>query len=229
MGENALSLLEHLSSSESPLPTLTEGYTRPTIVFVQLFSQFFLFDFSTAKMIYTTLLALSVVLVWQTHVNPAPALKASTGIIREQLKGVTAISSAAIGGLVSANIVAVLMQRVLGKGMSWFAQEYLAVALYGPAALTGIISRIHRVEERCGLSFHRRFGLPIGCWSCPRTYYVFVIATVPSFRRICSSNVGNRLGCRFLYLLCPHLHRYLVQRACYKTGRGHVFVELRYW
>lgn len=137
MAENTLSLLKHLSSPDSPLPTLTEGYTRPTTVFFQFFSHFYAFDFSTAKAIYATFLALSVVLVWQTYVDPSPALKAGTSIIGEQLKGVIAISSAIVGGLVGANVVAFLMQRVLGKGMSWFAEEYTTVALYGPATLTG--------------------------------------------------------------------------------------------
>ena len=138
MADNTLYLLKHLSAPDSPLPTLTEGYTRPTIVFFQFFTHFFVFDFSTAQVIYATFLALSVVLVWQTYVDPSPALKSGTNIVVEQLKGIIAISSAIVGGLAGSNIVAFLMQRVLDKGMSWFAEEYSTVALYGPATLTGL-------------------------------------------------------------------------------------------
>ncbi len=39
--------------------------------------------------------------------------------------------------LIGANGLAVIMHRILGRNMSWFAAEHSALLLYGAAALTG--------------------------------------------------------------------------------------------
>lgn len=137
MGENVLALLLHLSSPESPLPTLTDGYHRPDTVFFQYLGQFFIYSFRTATIMYLALFGLSLVLVRLTYVDPAPALKKSKSMLGEQLKGLIAAGGAFIGSFVGANVVAVVMHTVLGKGMSWFSSELSCIALYGPAALTG--------------------------------------------------------------------------------------------
>ncbi|KAI0924464.1 hypothetical protein AcW2_005343 [Taiwanofungus camphoratus] len=139
MGENVLALLLHLSSPESPLPTLTDGYHRPDTVFFQYLGQFFIYSFRTATIMYLALFGLSLVLVRLTYVDPAPALKKSKSMLGEQLKGLIAAGGAFIGSFVGANVVAVVMHTVLGKGMSWFSSELSCIALYGPAALTGAL------------------------------------------------------------------------------------------
>ena len=148
MGENTLALLLHLSSSASPLPSLTAGYTPPTTVFFSNLGFFISYSYRTAKILYVLLFVASVVLVRVIYVEPAPALKKGKGVWREQGRGVVAVVSGTVGAVVGANVVAVIMDRVLGKGMSWFSSEFSTLALYGPAALTGqsIHNPIRRIQ-----------------------------------------------------------------------------------
>lgn len=138
MGENALALLRYLSSPASPLPSLTSGYKPPTTVFFTNLSWLIIYSYRTAKIVYTLFFAASLVLVRVIFVDPAPALRRRKGLWREQARGVVAVLVGAGGTLVGANVAAVVMQRVLGKGMSWFSSELSTLALYGPAALTGL-------------------------------------------------------------------------------------------
>src|SRR6266446_5057612 len=98
MGENALALIRYLSLSDSPVAKLTEGYSPPSTVFyAHVGPTFFMYSFSTAKIIYTALFIASFALVRLTFVDPAPALKSGHGFWREQGKGVVAVM-AGIGG-----------------------------------------------------------------------------------------------------------------------------------
>lgn len=139
MGENALALLHYLSSPKSPLPSLAGGYFAPTTVFFSNLGWFMSYSYSTAKIMYTSLFFASIILVKTIYVDPAPALKGGKGVWKEQTRGVVAVICGAGGAIVGANVVAVVMQRVLGKGMSWFASELSTLGLYGPAALTGAL------------------------------------------------------------------------------------------
>jgi hypothetical protein len=139
MGENALALIRYLSSSDSPVAKLTEGYSRPSTVFyAHVGPTFFMYSFSTAKIMYSALLIASFVLVRLTFVDPAPALKAGHGFWREQGKGAIAVTAGVAGTLLLPNIVAVVMRSVLNKGMSWFKDPLAPIGLYGPAALLGM-------------------------------------------------------------------------------------------
>jgi len=138
MGENALALMRYLSSSDSPVAQLTEGYSRPSTVFyAHVGPTFFMYSFSTAKVMYSALLAASFVLVRLTFVDPAPALKSGHGFWREQGKGAIAVTAGIAGTLLLPNVVAVVMRSVLNKGMSWFKNPLAPIGLYGPAALLG--------------------------------------------------------------------------------------------
>ncbi|PCH44600.1 hypothetical protein WOLCODRAFT_26882 [Wolfiporia cocos MD-104 SS10] len=155
MGENVLGILRYLSSAESPLPALTEGYTRPTTVFFQYLGVFVIYSFYTAKILYTALLLTTLLVVNSTHINFAPALRRGTSIVSEQLNGALAVAAAVVGAFAGSNIIALAMVKVLGKGMSWFSSERACVLLYGPAALTGaIVSQllVGRVRERSAFS-----------------------------------------------------------------------------
>lgn len=143
MGENALALLFYLSSPVSPIPSLATGYTPPTTVFFSNLWIFISYSYRTAKIMYTLLFAASVILVRVIYVEPAPALRRGKGVWREQGRGIVAVTSGAVGAIVGANVVAVIMQRVLGSGMSWFSSELSTLALYGPAALTGLSDQFH--------------------------------------------------------------------------------------
>ena len=144
MGENVLSLMRYLSSAGSPLPTLTDGYTRPsTVFFTHVGGFFFMYSFTTAKVMYILLFLVSFALVRFTYVDPAPALKkVGDGFWREQIKGGIAVVFGAIGALLVPNLVAVAMRYVLNKGMSWFTDPLAPLGLYGPATVLGTMIRL---------------------------------------------------------------------------------------
>jgi hypothetical protein len=137
MAENTLEILRYLSSDASPLPSLTTGYTSPTTVFFTEFGRFVQYQFATARLMYGTLFSLSLSLAWFVHLRGVPGSR-SAGFWRVQWDGTRAILIAFGGALVGANGLAVIMHRVLGHNMSWFASEHTALLLYGPAALTGL-------------------------------------------------------------------------------------------
>lgn len=148
MAENTLALLQYLSSPKSPLPTLTSGYTKPETVFFHSLTFFFVFSFQTAKILYSSLLVLSIIYVKFTFVPPAPALKQGRGIVAENLKGFGALTLGFFGALIAANAVAFVMRGPLDKALSWFSAELSCLLLYGPPALAGkFISYVVSVER----------------------------------------------------------------------------------
>lgn len=140
MADNTLALLQYLTSSESPLPSLDTGYTKPQTVFFSIFGFFFRYSFQTAKITYFVFFITALGFVKLTYVNPAPALKKSRTVWEEQLKGIAAVIAAPIGALVGANAVAYIMTKVFNKGMSWFSVELSCLILYLPPALAGTLA-----------------------------------------------------------------------------------------
>src|SRR5260221_2777470 len=105
MAENVLSLIRDLTSSDSPLPSLTNGFTKPrTVFFSHLFGSFFRYSYTTAKIIYTALLVISVVFVRVTHVPSK-----SGGFWTEQLKGWVAVFVSFLVALLTSNVAAIIM------------------------------------------------------------------------------------------------------------------------
>ncbi|KAI0364703.1 hypothetical protein BV20DRAFT_1029237 [Pilatotrama ljubarskyi] len=149
MADNALAILLHLTSPGSPLPELAAGYTRPQTVFYEYFGHFLVYSFTTAKLLYSGFFVVALVIARLTYVNPAPALKKGTSFLGDHAKGIFAVLAAFLAAAVSANIVAFLMDKVLGKSLSWFSSVFSCIALYGPAALTGalasqlLVGRVH--------------------------------------------------------------------------------------
>ncbi|KAK0459622.1 uncharacterized protein EV420DRAFT_1620165 [Desarmillaria tabescens] len=130
MGENALALLLHLSGHASPLPQLTDGYSKPEMVyFSHVIPYFFIYSFSTAKIIYAVFLIVTVALIHFRSPFPAKTFVLS----------VLATLFAFVGALAGANAVALVMTHVLGKSMSWFKDELSTIVLYGPAAILGAV------------------------------------------------------------------------------------------
>ncbi|KAG6901677.1 hypothetical protein C0995_009232 [Termitomyces sp. Mi166 len=140
MAENTLALLRYLSAKGSPIPTLTT-YTRPTTVFYSYLGHFFIYSFTTAKIIYTSLFLASIIFVASTYQNPTPGGTFWSG----QARGAIAVVAGLMGTLLVPNVVAFLLRYVLGKGMSWFANEYSAIVLYAPAALLGALLSQHLI------------------------------------------------------------------------------------
>ncbi|KAF8201539.1 hypothetical protein BJ912DRAFT_1019472 [Pholiota molesta] len=107
---------------------LTEGYSRPTTVFfAHVGPTFFMYSFTTAKVLYTALFALSFILISTTFNGH--------GFWREQGKGTVAVIAGMVGTLLVPNTVAFIMRHILNRGMSWFKDPMAPIGLYGPAAL----------------------------------------------------------------------------------------------
>lgn len=124
MADNVLALLQYLSSDASPIPGLVDGFSHPRTVFFTTFHFFFVYSFTTAKILYVSLFSLSLVLLRLARV-------------RRVWSGIGAVVAAVLGSVVGANVVAFVMQHTLKKPLSWFKAEYHPVLLYGPAAITG--------------------------------------------------------------------------------------------
>jgi hypothetical protein len=129
MAANTLALLEHLSSPASPIPELTSGYTPPSTVYFFHLGIFWIYSFNIAKTMYGILFIQSLVFVF--------AGGKFKDVLKEQIRGAVRVFIGLVGALVGANAVAVIMAKVLGKGMSWFSNELSPVVLYAPPALFG--------------------------------------------------------------------------------------------
>lgn len=132
MAENLLALVKYLSSDRSPLPTLTEGYTRPSTVYFTHIGVFITYSFATARIMYTALFFATLLLVHFGNKKLGGLSVWST-----QAKGVTAVLTGLAGGLVVPNVVAFVMANVLGRSMSWFSNVFSAILLYGVPTLLG--------------------------------------------------------------------------------------------
>lgn len=130
-GENALALAKYISSSPSLLPSLEHGFKRPAMVYFGYLGLFTSYTFRTGKQLFSLITVASIAMI---H---AFGLKSTSKIWSAHIKGVVIVVSSGAGALMSANVVAVVMQRVLGRGMSWFADPLSCLCLYGPAAFTG--------------------------------------------------------------------------------------------
>ncbi|KAG2143750.1 uncharacterized protein EDB93DRAFT_1088015 [Suillus bovinus] len=131
MADNTFALVKHLTSPASPLPGLASGYGRPRTVFFTYLGVFFVYSFRTAEVLYSLLFIASCVLV---RTAGGPSARGAT-----MVKALFSVLSGGLGALVGANAVAFMMQRVLGRGMSWFGGEFEPLILYGPAAMCGAL------------------------------------------------------------------------------------------
>ncbi|KAF7323535.1 Peptide hydrolase [Mycena kentingensis (nom. inval.)] len=139
MGENTLALIEHLTAPGSPLPSLYDvGSSKHNgvgmhLVYFGFLSWFFMYRFSTAKVLYGALLA--AVVFWTRD-----------DLRKHKLRAVLA----GLGGTVLLpNIVAVFMANGLGKGMSWFAGgPWAALTLYAPMALLGALTSLYLLPTK---------------------------------------------------------------------------------
>jgi len=95
-----------------------------------------MYTFTTAKILYTFLFAVLLILVRVTFVDPAPALKRAEGFFQKQMKGVVGVA-VGVGAMLISNFVALVVRFVLKKGLSWFSNPFAPLALYGSAALLG--------------------------------------------------------------------------------------------
>lgn len=130
MAENVLALLQFLSSDQSPLPTLTAGYARPSTVYFTLFGKFYMYSFKTARIMYLALFVVSLAFVRISTVR-----KEWTNLVQ----GLVAVMASTFGTVIMPNLVALIMSKGLNKGMSWFSNPFSPIALYAPPALLGAL------------------------------------------------------------------------------------------
>lgn len=141
MAENTMALLKYLSSPESPLPSLTGGYTRPTTVFFSLAKTAYIrYSFQLANAMHIILFVSVVALLVASGASHSAATSAGVGVIVEHLKSMINVNVPFLGGIVSANVVAFIMSKVFNRSLSWFREEFSCVLLYAPAALAGALS-----------------------------------------------------------------------------------------
>ncbi|KAF9454480.1 hypothetical protein P691DRAFT_692720 [Macrolepiota fuliginosa MF-IS2] len=130
MAENTLALLRFLSSEVSPLPKLTAGYTRPTTVYFTLLGKFYMYSFKTARIMYSVLFVASLLFVRLSKANRERA---------RWTNGLVAVLAAVSGALIVPNVVALVMNKGLNKGMSWFSSPFAPIVLYAPPTILGAL------------------------------------------------------------------------------------------
>ena len=87
--------------------------------------------------LYASLLGVSFLLVKLTCPTPPSAAKQPPSFVINHLMGTLVTIGCFVGALISANVVAFVMDSVLNKPLSWFSKELSCVALYVPPALAG--------------------------------------------------------------------------------------------
>ncbi|KAI4524854.1 hypothetical protein K525DRAFT_235287 [Schizophyllum commune Loenen D] len=152
MGENALALLHYLASPESPITTLPEHPPRPTTVYFSHLGRFWMYSFTTAKIMYSALLLVTILAVRSQHTSK------TRSFIALQARGCLAVIAAMLGALIGPTLVAFTMRLVLNRGLSWFANEYSPILLYGPAAFLGALLSQKFVPALGADAEHTLFG-----------------------------------------------------------------------
>jgi hypothetical protein len=117
----------------------------------------------------------------------------------EQLRGCLAVCAAPIGALIGVNIVAVLMQSVFGRSMSWFTEELSCLALYGPAATVGLSLPNRVIIFQLIFCFIRRFVFPTAIRQDKGIYLIHIVNPSPSFSSSRSATRWDRVR---LHILC---------------------------
>ncbi|KAH7098555.1 hypothetical protein BKA62DRAFT_712707 [Auriculariales sp. MPI-PUGE-AT-0066] len=131
MAENTLSIVEHLTSADSPLGNMTtSGFHKPSTTFFSLFGSYF-FQYSSR-----TALIMSGTVAFNAY-----GLARSTVGLKRVAGGTASVLIMLLGALLSANILAFIMDRV--HPLSWYSNELSCILLYGPAALAGAITVDH--------------------------------------------------------------------------------------
>ncbi|SNX83965.1 uncharacterized protein MEPE_02673 [Melanopsichium pennsylvanicum] len=138
-GENTLAIIQHLclkNESVNLLRNIQPHQTRHTlpIYFSIAGRYFFLLQNKAFKSI---VMGLSAFINFQLSsvVRSESAIGALNLTILSVLSALVSVVGAALG----ANIVAFIMAKVLGKGMSWYSHEFFPILLYAPPAMAGIL------------------------------------------------------------------------------------------
>lgn len=138
-GENTLAIIEHLCLKKDSVDLLRniEPYqTRHTLpIYFSIAGRYFVL--LKNKAFKSIVMGLSAFINFQLSsvVRSEKEIGALNLTILSAVSGLLSIVGAALG----ANVVAIIMARVLGKGMSWYSHEFFPILLYAPPAVAGIL------------------------------------------------------------------------------------------
>ncbi|WWC88985.1 uncharacterized protein L201_003900 [Kwoniella dendrophila CBS 6074] len=124
---NIISILDHLTSPQSPL-LQSEEFSPPDMVYFSLFDQIFIYwSMDAATSVYMSLAALAVALSLR---------QLSKKRWKAFVIALIGTPLGLVGGALSANILAAILS-LSGKAQIWFRHEHLPLLIYGPAGFIG--------------------------------------------------------------------------------------------
>ncbi|KAE8270049.1 hypothetical protein A4X09_0g2290 [Tilletia walkeri] len=135
-GENTLAIVDYLvTSPESQLPTNRAFTKSESPVYFSLMGNmfFFLHNVTFRKLLHGLVAILSAQLLY--------AIRAEHHLdsLRATVITTLGIYGNFIVGALFSNIVAFVLSKVLGAGMSWYRNEYFPFAVFGPPTVTGVL------------------------------------------------------------------------------------------
>lgn len=138
-GENTLAIIEHLclkEESKELLRTIQPRQTRHSLpIYFSVAGRYFIL--LQNKAFKSIVMGLSAFINFQLSsiVRAEKDIGALNLVLLSSLSAVFSIVGAALG----ANVVAVIMAKVLGRGMSWYSHEFFPILLYAPPAVAGML------------------------------------------------------------------------------------------
>ncbi|ETS62307.1 hypothetical protein PaG_03384 [Moesziomyces aphidis] len=138
-GENTLAIIEHLclkNGSAELLRNIEPHQSRHTLpIYFSIAGRYFVM--LQNKAFKSIVMGLSAFINFQ--LSSTVRTEANIGALNLTILSAVAAIVSMIGAALGANLVAVIMTRVLGKGMSWYSHEFFPMLLYGPPAIAGVL------------------------------------------------------------------------------------------
>ncbi len=138
-GENTLAIIEHLclkNGSVELLRNIEPHQSRHTLpIYFSIAGRYFVM--LQNKAFKSIVMGLSAFINFQ--LSSTVRTEANIGALNLTILSAVAAIVSMIGAALGANLVAVIMTRVLGKGMSWYSHEFFPMLLYGPPAIAGVL------------------------------------------------------------------------------------------
>ncbi|KDN48197.1 hypothetical protein K437DRAFT_255620 [Tilletiaria anomala UBC 951] len=136
-GENVLAIVKHLVTSPASTLAKTRTAARGTLpIYFSLASRFFV---SISSHSFRTL-SMGLAAFTNFQLQSLNRMEKHFGMLSCTFVAFAATIGSIVSAIVTCNAVALLMANVLGRSMSWYAREWFPVLLYGPPALTAILT-----------------------------------------------------------------------------------------
>ena len=141
-GENVLAIIEHLClnpNQHGSLPKIRKRGRASLPIYFTIAGRYFVLI--SGKAFKSVVLASSAFVNFQ--MSAVTRADKHLGATKLTLLSIVGAAASLIAGVVGANVVALFMVHVAGKGMSWFSHEFFAVVLYAPPAIASILIAQH--------------------------------------------------------------------------------------